>query len=272
VSTREAVPVTVGNQIIEDLSISPDGEWLAYDGKRRGNMDIYKQPLEGGSTQLLADDSADLFAPAWSPDGNQVAVYGGSDVDIYLIAADGTRQAIVTGPGFDNGATWSPDGLALAYTSQGGDVEAVASLWVMRRDSVGGTWGEARKLTDFQCPFPGWSPDGQGIVCSNDFRAVIVSPDGGILRQLDLSGEGFAEVWLFRFANDGSVLYFGGRHRDGRAGIWSIPTNGGVPPSLLVVDDPARPMHWLASYEFGGRFYFTLSEYESDIYVMDLKY
>jgi Tol biopolymer transport system component len=177
----------------------------------------------------------------------------------------------VTGPGFDVGPTWAPDGLAIAFHSQGEDTDGVESLWVMRRDSVDGSWGEARELTDSQCLFPDWSPDGQEIVCSDEGAAVVVSPDGGILRRIDLSQEGFVRAWRFRFADDGSALYFGGRHVDGRAGIWSVAKVGGL-PRLLVIDDPARPLYSLASYEFGNRFYFTLSEYESDIYVMDLEY
>jgi hypothetical protein len=46
----------------------------------------------------------------------------------------------------------------------------------------------------------------------------------------------------------------------------------GSEPRQLVIDDPARPIFWLTAYESGDRLYFALSEYESDIYVMNLEY
>jgi serine/threonine protein kinase/dipeptidyl aminopeptidase/acylaminoacyl peptidase len=173
VSSRDAEPVTSGNQVIEAMNISPDGEWLAYDSNRRGNFDIYKQPLDGGDAQLLADLPLDVWAPQWSPDGTEILI---SNDDIYLITADGsTSSAIVTGPGFDVGPTWAPDGLAIAFHSQGDDSSGIESLWVMRRDSVHGSWGEPLNLTDFQCLFPHWSLDGEEIVCTSAHRSV---PEG----------------------------------------------------------------------------------------------
>ena len=69
VSIQNAVPVTTGNQVIEGLDLSADGEWIAFSSDLRGRSDIYKMPLAGGSPQLVADVTADAFAPDWSPDG-----------------------------------------------------------------------------------------------------------------------------------------------------------------------------------------------------------
>jgi serine/threonine-protein kinase len=270
-STRDAEAVTTGNQVIESAHISSDGEWLAYESNRRGNMDIYRQPLKGGEAQLVADAGEELWAPEWSPAGTELVVFDG-DGDIQLIAADGgKRSKIVASPGFDVGPTWSPDGLAIAFHSQGERTDGIETLWVMRRNTVGGAWDEPLELTDIQCLFPRWSPDGVEIVCSDHDAAVVVSADGEILRRIDLAEEGFRRAGLFRFSNDGASIRFGGRHSDGRAGIWSMAAEGGE-PRQLVIDDPARPIFWLSANEFGGRFYFVLSEYESDIYVMDLEY
>jgi hypothetical protein len=46
----------------------------------------------------------------------------------------------------------------------------------------------------------------------------------------------------------------------------------GVPSKPTLSPASIHPMFWLGAYESGDRFYFALSEYESDIYVMDLKY
>jgi serine/threonine protein kinase len=55
---------------------SPDGERVAYewDGSGRDNVDIYIKGLAPGSACLrLTDDPAEDHAPAWSPDGRQIA-------------------------------------------------------------------------------------------------------------------------------------------------------------------------------------------------------
>lgn len=48
VSVKEATQVTTGNQVIESMGISPDGQWLAYDSNREGNQHIFKMLLKGG--------------------------------------------------------------------------------------------------------------------------------------------------------------------------------------------------------------------------------
>ena len=50
----------------------------------------------------------------------------------------------------------------------------------------------------------------------------------------------------------------------------SVPASGGEPKLLVTFDDPSRPS---VRYEFatdGERFFFTLAEYESDVWVMEL--
>jgi len=68
VSISNAVPVTTGNQVIENHSLSPDGEWIVFDSDIRGQFDIYKQPLAGGRQQLVADITGDEYDPDWSPE------------------------------------------------------------------------------------------------------------------------------------------------------------------------------------------------------------
>jgi TolB protein len=53
---------------IEDVSISPDGLWMAYEGMAPdGNRDIYFMTIAGsGRTRLTTDPRID-FDPAWRP-------------------------------------------------------------------------------------------------------------------------------------------------------------------------------------------------------------
>ena len=51
VSSIDAQQATFGNEKIEKLAISPDGQWLAYDSDRNGHADIWKIPLAGGTAE-----------------------------------------------------------------------------------------------------------------------------------------------------------------------------------------------------------------------------
>ena len=77
-----------------------------------------------------------------------------------------------------------------------------------------------------------------------------------------------------RFSSDGSEIYFYGYQAD-EWGIWSIPAIGGEPTRLVAFDNPSLVFLVLGfpSLTVGpDHFYVTFSEYESDIYVMDLEY
>ncbi len=75
-----------------------------------------------------------------------------------------------------------------------------------------------------------------------------------------------------KFSADGSTLYVYGLDAEGSQGIWAIPTEGGTPRLVIENDDESR---WIFSSSLrvhGGRIYFSVAEYESDIWVMDLEY
>ena len=84
-------------------------------------------------------------------------------------------------------------------------------------------------------------------------------------------GLGAAE-WA-RFSRDGRTLYLDAKHRDGRRGIWAIPTAGTGARLAVWFNDPARvipdPNKFAVSRD---RLYLALGEYESDIWVARLKW
>lgn len=53
---------------IEDAEFSPDGLWLAYEGRdNKGNRDVYFMTVTGGNLTRLTSDPAADFDPAWRP-------------------------------------------------------------------------------------------------------------------------------------------------------------------------------------------------------------
>jgi Tol biopolymer transport system component len=275
VSIRDAVRVTSGNQVIEHHSLSPDGEWIVFDSNRRGNMDIYKMPVEGGTPELAVDLPENVFVPDWSPNGTEITFirWGGASGQVWVVSANGgTPRQLTDSVSWNIIPQWSPDGLQIAYGSGDAYVSTVS------RDSVGGVWGAPVQLTDFRCAGLDWNPDGSSLLCfavaeeTGALEGIVqVSLSGEELSRIDLTVAGLTWYDYPQFSADGSVIYFVGLHEDGAEGVWSIPTTGGESTQLVAFDDPS--LEQTHGFTVGNdRFYLTLSEYESDIWVMDLEW
>ncbi len=66
------------------------------------------------------------------------------------------------------------------------------------------------------------------------------------------------------------MLYYKAYDAALRSSIWSVPVSGGPPRLLVLFDDPTRPSHRAEFTTDGERFFFTITEHESDIWVMEL--
>ena len=272
VSVRDGRPVTSGTQVVEAHDASRDGQWLAYDSNLRGNADIYKLRLHDGESIgepiPLATDPPDLFGPVWSPDGREVAFYGGVPAKIFVVPAEGGTPARLTNsPADDASPRWSPDGLRIAFWSRR---TGRMQVWLLARERVGGPWRDAVQLTDFGTYPIAWAPDGSGVLCRDgDNGVALVSLAKAVLWRRDLRKAGFSDPNVTGFSEDGLSLVLEATH-GGRRGIWTWPLAGGEPHLLVAFDDPLLvPLG--ALYVRGGRVYLTVGQNESDIWVMNLQ-
>jgi len=129
--------------------------------------------------------------------------------------------------GYQREPQWSPDGTAIAYTSeQSGN----SDIWIQRT-----TEPEPHKLTtspseDSQ---PSWSPDGQSIV----FRS---ERDGGGLFAVDVNDGREWRVSPFgyrpRWSPDGSQVLFSSSNREGTAARYYLVSPAGGTPRPLRPD------------------------------------
>ena len=270
-SAAGAQPVTQGHQSIEGIAISPDGRWIAFDSDRGGNQAIYRMPVSGGEPEALSADSGDHFMPSWSPDAREIAYYGFRQGRrrLFVMPVDGgPSRPVVSDSGNQRFPDWAPDGRHLVFHS---DRTGQFELYVVERDT-GGRWGASRQLTTEGGQEARWSPGGDAIVYVRNTGLWVIAPDGGAPRLLiDSKDPAVTPIPLLaQWAADGRTIYYKALDAEGLASLWSIPVEGGEPRLLVRFDDPNRPSSRAEFATDGKRFYFTISERESDIWQMEL--
>jgi len=169
------------------------------------------------------------YAPAWSPDGAELAftrdVSAVDATDVLAVTANGHRVRDLT-LGFatyNMDPAWSPNGrrIALAIGAHGGAIAVMNADGTSRRalDSTS---------TGFSLESPSWSPDGRWIVYSTDFgngtpkRGIfLVRPNGRDSHQI-LDG-GFDPQWS---PNGDKIAYAIGSDPDAPQGITVMNADG----------------------------------------------
>ncbi|HET7459583.1 MAG TPA: protein kinase [Gemmatimonadaceae bacterium] len=270
-SAAAAVQITSGNQTVEGLRVSPDGRWLVYDSDLAGNSDVYRVPVTGGEPERLTRGAMDEFRGAMSPSGAELAYHtfatGSRSLFLLALGGDGGGPArqLTRPPRQGSMANWSPDGDALAFFDMG-----TTEVMVVRRDR-GGRWG-APRFVGGRGWRPEWSPDGRAIafVSPTDGRIGLVAADSGAPRDLYVPGEGGPSAELAIFSADGRAVYFKSHDARGRATFWSLPATGGRPRLLARFDDPARASNRFDFASDGRRFYFTIEDRQSDVWIAEV--
>jgi dipeptidyl aminopeptidase/acylaminoacyl peptidase len=186
--------------------------------------------------------------------------------NMFLLPLDGGGARQITfGRGQRSMANWSPDGRALALFDM-----TKSEVLVMRRDDRG-NWGDPRFLARNGLR-PEWSPDGRlvAFVSPTDGRIGAVAADSGPQRDVYVPGPNDPLAELAIFSPSGRELYFKSHDARGGASFWSIPVEGGRPRLLLRLDDPTRASNRFDFASDGKRFYFTMEDRQSDIWLAEV--
>jgi eukaryotic-like serine/threonine-protein kinase len=265
VSIRGARRITTGNETIEDVDVSADGQWLVFDSDRGGNADLYVMPAAGGEARQITSDPAGDYSGDWSPDGRRIAFHSlrAGNRDIYTVERDGTGLHRWTSASEEEmDPDWAPDGQTVVFEVFG----PRHGFGILRLTEDARPEFIASPLGDFAH----WSPDGKTI--------VYHSADGLRLRRVDSGANTLivsnvadrAEAYYEAWSPDGKQLYYMARSAAGWT-IRSVAATGGASRILVTFDDPTRQQTKYGFSTDGRVFYLTVGSPESDIFVADLE-
>lgn len=152
-------PITSGPTNDFEPAWSPDGTRIAFTrGLEQGDPgDINVIDLNTGAITVLAASAEYDHQVAWSADGTRLVFERDfeSSSSIFMMNADGSAVTrLTTGPFFDVGPTFSPDGRYIAFGSDRAGT-FLHDLWAMRTDG-----SQLRRILKYPYSeaFPDWQP------------------------------------------------------------------------------------------------------------------
>lgn len=267
IDVSRASPVFRESQRVESVSVSVDGEWLAFDSDRTGDMEIWLARPDGSELRRITEHPAQDWYPSLSPRADRVVFHSLRDGnrELYVVpVAGGPVRRLTDHPAKDWVARWSPRREEIAFTSER---SGNPDVWLI--DSRGGEpW--ALTVDPANDHNPMWTPTGEAVVFTSDRSGASelysVSREGGTPRRI--TSHGWLDVIAFGWSADGGTVHVWGLPGDGNPGrFWAIRDGVATP----LVRAPEAGHHLSAALaSAGGRIYFPMWERIGDLWIAEL--
>ena len=182
-------------ELATDVTISPDGAYLAFARQEIGRQHIYIRHIASQEEIPIPSTAQEMFTPAWHPTGKLLAYStkgsienpeAGTDRNIYSYAyVSGRVEPISIGPEDDAEPAWSPsDPNLLAFSRAEGQHR---QIWLVELSPEGKP--NAQQLTRYGGEKPVWLPDGSAILYETNGQLWQISKDASNNRPVMFNGQ-----------------------------------------------------------------------------------
>ena len=254
-------------------SLAPDGRSFVYARAVDGQLDLFLQRIEDGSTPVNLTEGSpyDDTQPAVSPDGGRIAFRSERDGGgVFVMPLRGGPARRISEVGFN--PAWSPGGREIAVATEGivdpGMRKSESEVWIL--DTVSGL---RRRIPVDDGVQPSWSPHGWrlaywGVPAGSARRILWTVSAGGAeggkpARLLDDGASNWNPVW----SPDGNWLYFGS-DRSGSLNLWRLPIDertGVARGKPEPVTTPAMASGFWSLSRDGRRMVYAANESRSNV-------
>jgi eukaryotic-like serine/threonine-protein kinase len=193
----------LGGISAEHVSISKDGQWLAYVTFPEGTL--WRSRLDGSERLQLSYVPMYASMPRWSPDGKWISFFSttaGKTSKIYLVSPEGgsPQELLPNDAGSQADPFWSPDGKSIVFGAIYAEAKSGIRVANVKTREVNSLPGSQQLFS------PRWSPDGKWI--------AAVRSNSQSLMLFDVGKQKWTEVFQERnvsfpdWSKDGAYLYF----------------------------------------------------------------
>lgn len=224
--------------------VSPDGSRVAFSGVTKDGWQILMYSLDLNRLVNFARFGGDNYSPAWSSDGQNIALSSSrtGNTEIYAVSATGANARRLTqSKSPDVSPTWNPKTNAqIAWVS---GRTGLPQIYTMASDGT----NVVRVTDQGYAVSPSWSPNGQFLAFAWVRHYGPGAPGASDIYVMDLASKQWAQLTHDGGRNDFPSWSPDGRHivfqsnRTGKTQIWTMLADGSEPRQLTTSGENSQP-------------------------------